>query len=109
MPASVGLVSEVRDELVAQIQSVRTELKGEIQGLRTEVKKDIHDFRTEFGVAIQQILVASHRTQAIVEEQRAENRVVLDGLHNVNERLDRLEADNVEIHRFLRTLTIPRT
>lgn len=103
-----GEIQSVRTELKGEIQSVRTELKGEIQSFRTELKGEMNGLRTDLSVGIQQVLAATHRSQAIAEEQRAENRIILEGLHNVNERMDRLEYENVEIRRFLKTLRSPR-
>ena len=117
LPASVQLVMEGRDELRADIGSVRHELsavrhelKAEIGSLRHELKAEIGAVRSELKVEIgfvraevgsvrsevQQVLVSVHRTQAIMEEQRGENRIVLDGLKNVTERQDRIEAEIIE-------------
>ena len=103
VPASVRLVKEVRDELRSEIQSVKHELKGEIQHLRGELKGEIQHLRGELKGEIhevksdlQKVLVAVHGTQVLVEEQRSENRIVLDGIKMVMERQDRVEA---ELHR----------
>lgn len=76
MPASVGLVKEVREELRAEIRSVREDLKSEIHAVKAEVQK---------------VLVSVHQSQVLMEEQRSENRIVLDGLKNMMERQDRIE------------------
>jgi len=82
LPASVGLVKQVRAELGAKIDSVERKLESQIQ----------------------QVLVSTHRTQALMEEQRGENRIVLDGVKNVTERQDRMEGDVLEIRDSLRVL-----
>ena len=71
LPASVGLVKSVRDEL-----------RADTAGLE-------HRINAKF----QEILTVVHRTQVIVEEQRSENRIVLDGLKTVIDRQDRFETE----------------
>src|SRR5262249_18089130 len=80
LPASVGLVKEVRAELVAKMESVHQKL----------------------GAQIQEVLVSVHRSQTLMEEQRGENRIVLDGLKNVTERQDRIEGQIIEIRDTVR-------
>ncbi|MBI3294985.1 MAG: hypothetical protein HYZ71_09680 [Deltaproteobacteria bacterium] len=70
-PATVGLVKEVRGELKAEIRSLKKEMTAKIEA----------------------VLVGVHRTQALMEEQRGENRIVLDGLSTMLDRQDRLEGD----------------
>ena len=60
--------------------------------LHVSLGAKIDSFRYELKGEIQQVLVAVHRTQALMEEQRSENRIVLDGLKNVIERQDRIEG-----------------
>jgi hypothetical protein len=81
VPASVGLVKEVREELRSEIRMIRNELGGKIE----------------------QVLVSVHQTQVLMEEQRGENRIVLDGLKNVTERQDRMEGDILDIKSTLRS------
>jgi hypothetical protein len=82
VPASVGLVKNVRDELGADIRAVELGLSSKIE----------------------QVLVSVHRTQILMEEQRGENRIVLDGISSVFERQDRLESGCDEIRNTLKTL-----
>lgn len=89
LPASVQLVTEVRNELKAEIGSVRH-----------EVSTLCH----EVGSQIQPVISSVHRTQALMQEQRGENRIVLDGLKNVTERQDRMGVDILEIRDTLRSL-----
>ena len=70
VPASVGLVKKVRKELRAEIQGARHEL----------------------GAKIEKTIVAVHRVEVLMEEQRGENRIVLDGLKLFLERQDRVES-----------------
>jgi hypothetical protein len=77
LPASVGLVKEVRNELHSEISS----LENKVTALE-------HKMMAKFDES----LAVAHRTQVLMEEQRNENRIVLDGLKTVLERQDRLEA-----------------
>jgi hypothetical protein len=38
-------------------------------------------------------MTSVHQTQVLMEEQRGENRIVLDGLRTVLDRQDRLESE----------------
>lgn len=81
LPATVGLVNEVRDEL-------KMEIKGEVGSLRGEMnifKAEMYAFREETRANFSKVdskldllMAAIHRTQALMEEQRSENRIVLD-------------------------------
>src|SRR5580658_10176507 len=78
VPATVGLVKEVRSELVAEIQSVRHEMGA----LRNEMHRDIGSLRHDMGAMedrlngrIDQVIASVHRTQTLMEEQRGENRI----------------------------------
>lgn len=97
LPATVRLVKEVRSELRAEIRSVRAEvksfraeLKGEIQALDAKMVSGFSQMNSEFELLRADV----HRTQVLMEEQRVENRIVLDGLKNLIDRQDRLERDH---------------
>ena len=91
VPVTVELLNEVRNELVdrinstgAKVYSVKKELKADIAG----VKADIADVKADiFGVKSE-----IHGLRALIEEQNARNIYVLDGLANLFNRQDRLEA-----------------
>ncbi len=76
LPASVRLVKQIRSELRAELRSL-------------EARLDSLDSKMESR--FDQMLVVSHRTQVLMEEQRSENRIVLDGLKTVLDRQDRIE------------------
>jgi hypothetical protein len=78
LPASVGLVKEARAELGTEIQRVRT---------------DIQSVRNEIQAVRQEVVAEIHRTQALMEEQRGENKIVLDGIKALMERQDRVEEE----------------
>lgn len=91
LPASVGLVKEVRSELLAAIHSTHQELDGKITQLDGRITQ-LDGRVTGVEGKISEVLAVVHRTQALMEEQRSENRIVLDGLKSVMERQDRMEA-----------------
>jgi chromosome segregation ATPase len=128
LPASVGLANEVRSELRAELGSLRHEIKADIGlvraemgSVRTELRTEIGALRAEMGVMrtengaefsslrseVQQVLVAVHRSQALMEQQRGENRIALDGLKNVTERQDRMDGELQEIRETLKVLRPP--
>ena len=97
MPASVGLVMEVRDELRAEMRSGFKHLDSKISRVQSEVQS----VQSE----VQKVLAASHRTQTLMEEQRSENRIVLDGLKTVLERMDQDSARVDEMEKTLRNIS----
>lgn len=80
MPASVGLVKEVRGELLAKTDAGFKKIESQMQ----------------------QMLAQTHRTLALMEEQRSENRIVLDGYKSVMERMDRIKDDQKDLRSALR-------
>jgi hypothetical protein len=54
-----------------------------------------------FESTLHQVLASTHRTQALVEEQRSENRIVLDGIKSVMERQDKTEFETKELRTIL--------
>lgn len=78
VPATVGLVRAVRDELLAETRAHRNEtaamekrLEGKLELMTAEIR----------------------RSSVLIEEQHARNQIVLDGLKLVLDRQDRLEAN----------------
>ena len=131
LPASVGLVKEVRSELVARITSVDLKLASvDVNVASLDAKIDSVDAKVasldakidsvdakfysldakidsvekRLESKIEQVLVAVHRTQTLMEEQRSENRIVLDGLQNVIQRQDRMETELVELRGDIRAI-----
>ena len=148
IPATVGLVKEVRDELRADIRSVDHRLESidhklesidhkfesvdhrfesidrrfesidhkfesmdhkidsldhkiesvdqKVESLRSDLKSIDHkveSFRHELKSDIEKVIVSVHRTQVLMEEQRGENRIVLDGIKTMMDRQERLETN----------------
>jgi hypothetical protein len=96
-------IHELRTELKAEIQGVRTELKAEIQGVRTELKAEIQELRGEFktqflrmDAKFDHVVGEVARLGVLVEEQNANNRIVLEGLTGLWQRQERFESRLVE-------------
>lgn len=83
-----GELIHSRDELRGEVKLLRDELRGEIKLLRSELKADIHRLSVEIG----EIKIMVHRSNLLVEEQNANNRIVLEGLQTLWQRQERLEA-----------------
>jgi chromosome segregation ATPase len=131
MPATVGLVNEVRSEVIAEIRSVHHQLDGKISHLDGKISQldgkishldgkisqldgkishlDGKIYHLDGRVSqvegkVEQVLAVVHRTQALMEEQRGENKIVLDGLKSVMERQDRAEGEAKESREILQIL-----
>lgn len=140
VPASVGLVKEMRNELCARFDTMDARFTGvdaRFKGIdarfnnvdaqfksidsrfndvdaridRLDAKVDALDMSlnarmdgldAKFTGMFSEVLVSVHRTQVLMEEQRSENRIVLDGIKNVLERMDRVEVEQREIKNVLR-------
>ena len=82
-PATRKMLSLVREELVQRMDSGFNGLRSEIHGVKSEIqgiKSDIN--RLEAGQS---------RMQLLLEEQNANNRIVLEGLQALWQRQDRIE------------------
>ena len=134
VPASVGLVKAVRNEMDARfdivdarfdavdarfdavdarfdavdarfdsVESKMSEmdlrLNARIDGLDKSLNARIDGLDAKFTSKFNEVLVSVHRTQVLMEEQRSENRIVLDGIKNVIERMDRVEEDQRELRK----------
>jgi hypothetical protein len=118
LPATVGLVKEVRSELIAEIRSVENGLGGKIEGLAGkvgglegkigELAGNMQEMEGRLASRIDQVVGGLHRTQALMEEQRGENKIVLDGIKSVMERQDRAEEEAKEFRRTLQLLMKPK-
>jgi len=99
VPASVGLVKEVGNELRSEIRATEHRLNSKIAAVDSKVvaldsKIVALDSKIESVAAVSEAtLVAVHRTQVLMEEQRSENRIVLDGIKGLAERQERLENE----------------
>ncbi len=85
LPATVGLVKEVRSELRAEFRKLDSKIDS--------VNKNLSSKISQVLVAVHASQADVHRMQVIVEEQRGENRIVLDGLKNLWDRQDKIESN----------------
>lgn len=116
VPASVGLVKEMRREVCARFDSMDARfdslearfdgvdarfdsLEARVDGLDTKFTAMIKETEGRLGSQIKAVVVSVHRTHTLMEEQRSENRIVLDGIKNVLERMDRLGADQRDLRK----------
>jgi chromosome segregation ATPase len=163
VPATVGLVKAVRDELRADIRGVEKSLEAKISSVDNKVdslgrkvelldhkvesldqkvglldqkvgsldhkvglldnkvelldrkvgsidqkveslRSEMHAVEYRLDSKIEKVIVAVHQTQILMEEQRGENRIVLDGIKTLNERQDRVERDVDELRGTVRLL-----
>jgi chromosome segregation ATPase len=124
MPATNGLVTEVRNELLAKMSEHDhkfAELGHKIDSLDHKVnsldhkidsldhKVDSVDHRLSGEIQklsgkIENLTASVHRSQALMEEQRSENRVVLDGIKLLMQRQDRTDADLKDMSKTLNWL-----
>ena len=144
VPATVGLVKEVRGELYSEIHVVQEKLdsmdskfehklntmdkkfeqKLDAMDSKFEHKLDTMDkkfehrfdsldkkFEQKLDAMNHQIaqnfeasMAVAHRTQVLMEEQRGENKIVLDGIKSVMERQDRVDVELMEIRGAIKIL-----
>jgi uncharacterized protein YhaN len=115
LPASVGLVKEIRNELLAEIRSLDHKLGSvdhrvdsldhkvdsldhKVDSLEHKVDSLEHRMMAKF----EESLAVAHRTQVLMEEQRNENRIVFDGLKTFIERQNRMETELAEVRQTKR-------
>ena len=75
MPASVGLVKEVRDELRAGIRWLDHRM-GSFEHRMHSFDHKLDSFKDELSRQIEGVMAIAHRTQVLVEEQRTETRPI---------------------------------
>ena len=111
VPATVGLVKEVRAELYSEIHVVQEKLDS--MDSKFEHKLDTMDKKFEYKLDAMNHQIAqnfeasmavAHRTQVLMEEQRGENKIVLDGIKSVMERQDRVDVELMEIRGAIKIL-----
>ena len=106
MPASVGLVKGVRSELKAMIGSVDHKV-GSLGKKVDSLDAKIDSVRLELKGDIEQVLAGVHKTQVMMEQQRSEDRAVMDGLKTVSDRQNKVEADVEDFRRIIGSLPLP--
>ncbi|MBI1861681.1 MAG: hypothetical protein HYR96_12260 [Deltaproteobacteria bacterium] len=104
-PATVGLVKRVRSELKSEIRALGHRIDSKLSLIdsrfsATDSKLSTMDSKfsaidsrfSSIDAKLETIMTMHHRTLVLMEEQRNENRIVLDGLNNLTERSDRMEG-----------------
>jgi predicted nucleic acid-binding Zn-ribbon protein len=76
IPATLGMLHLVRDEL-----------RSDIRALEHKTNAGLNEVKS----AIDKMSSSIHQMQLLAEEQRAENRIVMDGLTNLFSRQERIE------------------
>jgi len=117
LPATVGLVKEVRAELVAKIDSLDHRIDsldhrigsldhriGSLDHRIGSLDHRIDSLDHKIDSVEHKVLSAIHRTQTLMEEQRGENKIVLDGIKSVMERQDRMDGEAKEFRETLQVL-----
>lgn len=102
IPATQGQLDAVRGELKSDITSLGLRLDG----VRSELKSDIaslglrlDSFHSELKSDIASVLSAVHHVTAIVEEQNARNKLVIDGYKVVIDIQEDLRARTKRLER----------
>jgi len=92
-PASRGMLSLVRDELKGEIQSLDRKMEARFQGVDARFHAfdaKLHELGAAFESRFQKLEAGNTRMLIRLEEQNANNRVVLEGLQALWQRQDRL-------------------
>lgn len=119
LPATCGMLYEMEERLVHRMDSkfadVKSEIHGvksEVQGLKSEIeavkfdvqelKSDVHELKVDvqgirsemYGLksGMHEIKSEIHRMALLMEEQRAENRYVMDGYAQIYDMIKSKEA-----------------
>ena len=87
VPATLGMLHLVRDELKSEMAAGFLELKSEMTSGFLELKSGFLGLKSEMA----KMSSSMHQMKLLVEEQRAENRIVMDGLTSLFDRQDRVE------------------
>ncbi len=113
LPATRKMLEETRLALQSEIRAVKTELRQEIASVRTELKQEIASLRTELGQRIDALTVSQehlsgqiHEMRILLEEQNANNKIVLEGLTGLFSRQDRVEKRVDAMESTLKNLSV---
>jgi hypothetical protein len=107
LPATRNMLTLVRDELKEDIKGLRLDMqkdgvlvRSEIDSLRSDMQTDFAKVRADIyalNAQITKLEASMHRSALLAEEQRAENRMVLDGIRALWSRQDRIEGNKDSI------------
>jgi len=85
IPATKGMLDEVRSELKSDIASISLKMKAGFENVDSRF--------SEMNSKIEEVLSAIHGIKALTESQEARNKYVLDGHTNLHDRQDRFEKE----------------
>ncbi|MGK5090116.1 hypothetical protein WDW86_21410 [Bdellovibrionota bacterium FG-2] len=110
LPATQGMLQLVRAELKADIRSLSSEMKAgfnQIDSKFSQVDSKFSQVDSRFNQVdskLERVLSDVARIGVIVEEQNANNRVVLEGLTGFWQRQERVETRVDEWEKLLRSI-----
>lgn len=101
VPVTQKMLFGVRDELIERNNSLRdilTSKTSSLEGKFSSLDSKISSVESRLSAAIHETKAEVYRLAVLVEEQNAQNRIVLDGLTGLFGRQDRVEkrVDDLE-------------
>ncbi len=108
LPASQGMLQLVRTELKADIRSLSSEMKAGFSQMDARFKQVDSKFN-QVQSQLDHVLSDVARIGFLVEEQNANNRVVLEGLTGLWQRQERVETRVDDVEKFVRWIAQTRT
>src|SRR5436190_1614927 len=100
LPATAGMLSEVRYELKADLRA----LDKKVDAVEKKLTSRIDTLESK----IEEALSSVHRVQALFEEHRSESRIVFEALQGFMQRMDRIETRQDGMEQVLRRLAQTR-
>lgn len=111
VPVTRGMIVAMRTELLERIDQGREEAKAankrldaKIDSVRAEMRAEIHEVKAE----IHEVKAGVARIEALVEEQNARNKVVLDGITALLSRQNQVEQRVEQVEDTVRKLAAAR-
>ena len=101
LPITHEMLFAVRDELKQTIDARVNSVEASVKAVEASVK----EIRSETS----EIKALFHQSMLRFEEQRSENRIVLEALHGLAQRQTRIEFDFVEVRDLVQTLAKSRS
>lgn len=94
MTAGFHRMTSVMEKMSSEISQLRSEIKSDVGQLRSETRSDLAEVKSEVTGVKSEVA----RLGVLIEEQRADNRIVLEALTGHAQRQDRMErrVDEVE-------------
>ena len=115
LPATQGMLQLVRTELKADIRSLSSEMKAgfsQIDSRFSQIDSRFSQVDSKFNLMdskFERVIADVARIGVLVEEQNANNRIVLEGLTGLWQRQERVEVRVDDVEKFVRSIGRPRT